>query len=207
MITSTCWKILALCAGVCTVHFSTATDETMIIKSDCNQNITLPCNPAAYSHAYTSITWYKVNGSGDEGIIRRRHGNLEPELYPSSRNVASLTEKNDLVLKNVTVRQTGLYKCSLIAKVGKTNNHSLVMLNVSECASVTAPALLLAAVLAPQATEMQCTGMGHIKPEEVTALWAFVGFSTVGMIKVLLCAVYLWVVVVFKKHRRRKMWD
>uniref|UniRef100_A0A4W4DSA7 Ig-like domain-containing protein n=1 Tax=Electrophorus electricus TaxID=8005 RepID=A0A4W4DSA7_ELEEL len=43
----------------------------------------------------------------------------------------SQSEKNDLVLKNFTVRQTGLYKCSLIAKVGKTNNHSLVMLNVS----------------------------------------------------------------------------
>ncbi|XP_076845767.1 uncharacterized protein LOC143491018 isoform X2 [Brachyhypopomus gauderio] len=214
MITLLCWKMLgyaygALCVGVCMVHGSKATEETVLNTSDCNKTFILPCNSSSSSHAYKSTTWYKVTDDGStEGIIRRRHGTLGADLYPNYQNVASLTEQNSLVISNVSVRHAGLYKCSLMAKAGEKNSHSLVRLNVSECGAAT-PALLLPAVLHPLASEvpLRCTVMSLVNPKEISALWAFVGFSTFGVAKILLCALCLWVVLVLKKHRRRRTWN
>ncbi|KAL6459063.1 hypothetical protein MHYP_G00325350 [Metynnis hypsauchen] len=211
MSTTMHWRILIFCMGMCTLpSFSREIPvEDTVIRPNCNSEAILPCAAKSYSHAYTSVIWYKIYQGREQGIIRHHQGTSSP--YLTYRGIASLTKDYSLVLKNVTYKNAGKYKCQVIAKMGGKNNESHVMLNTSECFTEATPTPVFT-VPVLSLTNSSSHGMNSseisvIQPLEVTNLWAFVGFLTVGLTKVLLCALCVWVVVAFKKHRRRSTWS
>ncbi|XP_066500689.1 uncharacterized protein [Hoplias malabaricus] len=201
------WKILVFSVGICT-NLSFSSEDTQVIHFDCNSEAVLPCTAKSYSHVYTSITWYK--GTPEQGIIRRQKGTNEPVPYSGYANTVSLTEENALVLKNVTFNHTGMYKCLITASVGHKSNQSHVFLNISECVTKTTETPVLTTQIVTQSTSLgrNLSEVSRLKPVEVNGLLAFVGFGTIGLIKVLLCALCVSIVVAIKKHRRsRNLWN
>ncbi|XP_036434646.1 uncharacterized protein LOC118813425 isoform X2 [Colossoma macropomum] len=211
MSTTMHWRILILYVGMCTpLSFSREIPgEAIVIRPNCNSEAVLPCAAKSYSHAYTSIIWYKIYQSKEHGIIIHQRGESTP--YSRYKGIVSLTKDYSLVLKNVTLEHAGMYKCHITAKVGEKNNNSQIMLNTSECITETTPApVFTAPVLSfthSASHGMNSSEISVIQPVEVTTLWAFVGVLTVGLTKVLLCALCVWAVVAFKKRRRRSLWS
>ncbi|KAI4874563.1 hypothetical protein NFI96_029039 [Prochilodus magdalenae] len=207
------WRILVLCVGIwTTLSFSCKVPcEIIVVKPYCNSEAILPCPVKSYVNAYTSIIWYKVNASDKEGIIVRKE-NSTPTPYAKYANVASLTTEDSLVLRNITFKHAETFKCQINPRVGGIIQCCEIVLNSAECVNKTTPSTpvfsTLVSNLMHSATQGKNSSMINvIHPVEVTTLWAFVSFITIGLTKVLLCVLCVWAVVAYKKHRRRKIWS
>ncbi|KAL7828726.1 hypothetical protein SRHO_G00323600 [Serrasalmus rhombeus] len=204
------WRILIFCMGMCTpLSFSREIpDEDTVIRPNCNSEAILPCAAKSYSHAYTSVIWYKIYQGKEQGVIMHNRGKSSP--YLTYKGIASLTKDYSLVLKNVTFEHAGKYKCHITAKMGEKNNESHVTLNTSECFTEATPTpvftVTVLSLTNSSSHALNSSETSVIQPLEVTTLRAFLGFLTVGLIKVLLCALCVWAVVAFKKRRRRSTW-
>ncbi|KAG9270885.1 leucine-rich repeat-containing protein 24-like [Astyanax mexicanus] len=191
-------------------------DETHVITPNCANEAVLPCTAKSYSHEYTSIIWYKVIQNKDSGIILKHKGSESAVAYRDYAHVASLREDYSLVLKNLSLKDSGEYKCMMRARLGVINNDSHVLLNVSECVSTSQTPVLTPEFTAQFTTDWLNSSVNSVPAAaaaaavqvvDVSALWAFIAFITISLTKLLLCALCLWGVVLFKKHRRKSTWS
>ncbi|XP_067833968.1 uncharacterized protein [Heptranchias perlo] len=115
------------------------------ITAQCTGPVTLPCTaPRVEQHNYRAVSWYKVvNQMKLMGIIRKVDSSVL--LYKGFDRSVTIGESDSLTIAHVTEEDAGIYRCSLFASLGGSNQDGHVSLQVSVC-SPTGPATSPAAV-------------------------------------------------------------
>ncbi|XP_078412443.1 uncharacterized protein LOC144689206 [Cetorhinus maximus] len=100
------------------------------ITARCTETATLPCTATRLErHHYRAVSWYKmIDGTNRTGIIRKSANGVH--LYKDFNRSVNLTENNSLSIVHVTEEDAGIYRCSLFASLGGTNQDGDVTLSV-----------------------------------------------------------------------------
>uniref|UniRef100_A0A3Q4I689 Ig-like domain-containing protein n=1 Tax=Neolamprologus brichardi TaxID=32507 RepID=A0A3Q4I689_NEOBR len=105
------------CHPLCSVLFL-LTDQKTITAESGQKNVTLTCR--APNNNIISVEWSR-DDLGDEYVLLYRNNKMDPEnQHPSFENRVNLqdTKMKDgdvsLILNNVTINDTGTYKCGVI---------------------------------------------------------------------------------------------
>ncbi|XP_067904863.1 CD83 antigen-like isoform X2 [Heterodontus francisci] len=101
------------------------------ITAQCTDTATLPCTAMRQErYTYRAVSWYKViDKTNWIGIIRKTESQIQ--LYNEFPGSVALAEHNTLIIAHVTAEDAGIYRCSLLAFLGGTNQEGHVSLNVS----------------------------------------------------------------------------
>ncbi|KAF7663588.1 hypothetical protein LDENG_00206070 [Lucifuga dentata] len=160
------------------VHLAAQT--LMEIQADCNEDISLQC-PGVDSSKFFSVTWYKFIDQRKAGIVRTGF-NKPPEYYNFNR-LARFGEGHSLFLSQLTPADSGIYECAIGANVGGQHLNPTVNLTVSECVTVptvTSPLITVTEELNTTHTNAFC----HKNIEELSVMWSIIGYSGVGLAKI-----------------------
>ncbi|XP_060931415.1 uncharacterized protein LOC133005677 [Limanda limanda] len=157
------------------------------IQAVCGGDASLPClYEDIESIAFISVAWYKLNNQSKNGILRRKKRENVTSAYRFARP-AAFGDKYSLMLRNVTPEDSGKYDCSLSADIGGTNRNSLVDLTVQDCVTPT--------TWSPPPSE---------PVKELPILWSILGYVTVGLVKVVLSIICIWVISVITSRRSKR---
>ncbi|XP_073675836.1 uncharacterized protein [Garra rufa] len=164
-------------------------EDTEVIKGNCNDTVRLPCKAADRTKTYRYIMWYKTEKSP---IIKRKSNSYTLYNFTS----ISLGDKETLVLNGVQPSDSGKYKCYLAADVGGQNDESSVVLNISECLNLS--------TVYPISTTVPADSCPAV--EELTVPWAVIGLSLITVTKIVLCIITVGVCdrVIFRTVRRKQ---
>ncbi|XP_076827655.1 CD83 antigen [Brachyhypopomus gauderio] len=94
-----------------------------------------PCKPGV---KYRSVIWYKVSDAPSHqlnGIVRKlltQPNSILQKYNGSVRDIDVLGDAQSLVLPDLTLRDTGWYRCFLLAPLGHQNQEGNVYLRVHE---------------------------------------------------------------------------
>ncbi|XP_025761131.1 programmed cell death 1 ligand 1-like [Oreochromis niloticus] len=112
---SLCWTSLSLC-----FLFVSAGQKN--ITSESGQNVTLPCRAPNNNIRIIAVEWSRAD-LGDEYVLLYRDGRFEPDgQHPSFKNRVDLQDRQmkdgdvSLILKDVTINDTGTYECRVFSK-------------------------------------------------------------------------------------------
>ncbi|XP_035014155.1 uncharacterized protein LOC118110494 [Hippoglossus stenolepis] len=167
------------------VHYTT--QSLAGIQADRGSDVSLPClYDDIESIDFINVVWYKLNNQDRNGIVRRKKRGNVTQFYSFGRT-ADFGDKYSLLLPNVTPEDSGKYDCFISANIGGTNLNSEVYLTVQD--SVT-PAT---ASPSPNAQVM-----------ELSVLWSILGYMTVGLVKVFLSIISVWVIGVVTSRRWKR---
>lgn len=134
---------------------------------------------------FISVAWYKVNNLKRQGIIRKTKDKEKLERYKFHRPT-DIGEKNNLILRNVTTKDSGIYECGVNANVGNRNANPQVSLYVSDCVTKPVPTTMKNILN----TTQQCS---H-RVEDLPVVWSVTGYLAVGVIKIILSLIIIWVI-------------
>uniref|UniRef100_A0A3P9DBT7 Ig-like domain-containing protein n=1 Tax=Maylandia zebra TaxID=106582 RepID=A0A3P9DBT7_9CICH len=96
---------------LCSVFFLLS--DQKIITAEPGQNVMLPCRAPNNSSSITGVEWSRAD-LGDEYVLLYRDELFDPDYqHPSFKNRDRQMKDGDvsLILKNVTINDTGIYKC------------------------------------------------------------------------------------------------
>ncbi|CAB1414813.1 unnamed protein product [Pleuronectes platessa] len=96
-------------------------------------------------------------------------------------------DKYSLMLRNVTPEDSGNYDCYIAANIGGTNRNSYVYLTVQDCVTPTTS-----------------SPPPNAQVKELSNLWSILGFVTVGLVKVILSIISIWVIGVITSRRSKR---
>ncbi|KAK9515068.1 hypothetical protein VZT92_025739 [Zoarces viviparus] len=186
------------------VHY--ATQSQTEIKANCSEDVPVMCPGVdTDSMDFLSVAWYKVNklNKTKVGIIRRGKDN-KTRLYNTIRSPnPSFGEKHSLVIPSVTPEDSGTYECEISATVGQQNQNHEVHLTVHEC--VTPTDTTMTTVLNTTQPVLSCAN----QEEDMPVMWSIVGYTVVGLTKIVLSLISIWVIQAVHKRssrRRRHKW-
>uniref|UniRef100_A0A672YGX7 Si:dkey-109a10.2 n=1 Tax=Sphaeramia orbicularis TaxID=375764 RepID=A0A672YGX7_9TELE len=129
-------KLLNILDQLLLVHCATYEAE---IRVNCNEDVSLDCHGVNFTNMnFISVAWYKLNNNRQRGIIRKNKDIKEPERYFFHRPT-DVGENNNLILRNVTSKDSGIYECGVSASVGSKNANSKISLYVSDCVTKPVP--------------------------------------------------------------------
>ncbi|XP_053173720.1 uncharacterized protein LOC128357402 [Scomber japonicus] len=171
------------------VHY--AMQSQTDIQTNCNDDVSLECKDDNRSREFISVAWYKVNEQGKKrGIIRKNRGDESPQPYKFNRTVM-FGANHSLFLPNVTPEDSGIYVCSISAIVGGQNVNPKVNLIVQACMTQAPPtAMTMLTLNTTQGSEPLC--LEHLK--DLPVMWTIVGYVAVGLAKIFLSLVVIWVI-------------
>ncbi|XP_030581217.1 coxsackievirus and adenovirus receptor homolog [Archocentrus centrarchus] len=113
-----------ICVAVITCSQHHASAEQKIITAESGQNVTLTCR-APKNNIILGVDWSRAD-LGDEYVLLYRDGHFDSaNQHPSFKDQVDLQDKQmkdgdaSLILKNVTINDTGTYECRL--KQRRTN--------------------------------------------------------------------------------------
>ncbi|XP_020785644.1 sodium channel subunit beta-2-like [Boleophthalmus pectinirostris] len=166
-----------------------AQEQMLRIEAKCGSDADLPCNADFRTNKYFSLTWYK---NKKEGIIRIALEDKKRRYYNFSRNVSIDEQSYSLLLPKLMPEDSGIYECAVSARPGGQNLYLKVELTVPEC-DVT-PALLTTV----KRGETERTHAPHLP-----LVWTVVGYSAVGLTKIILSLMIVWVFHICTRRKRR----
>ncbi|XP_062248788.1 uncharacterized protein LOC133957298 isoform X4 [Platichthys flesus] len=183
--------MLAFFIKLLLVHYTT--QSTAGIQAVCGGDVSLPClYEDIESMDFISLAWYKVsrplqlNNQSRNGIIRwKTRGNVT-SAYSLAR-AADFGDKYSLMLRNVTPEDSGNYDCYISANIGGTNRNSYVYLTVQDCVTPTTS-----------------SPPPNAQVKELSVLWSILGFVAVGLIKVILSIISIWVIGVIASRQSKR---
>lgn len=145
----------------------------------------------------------QLNKENKDGIIRRSKGDKSGQHYNFPRN-ASLDNKYNLLLSNVTPEDSGTYECFIGANVGGQNRYLQVNLTVQVCVTSQAPLTTLTTMTPDNTTEsaLACSKQA----EDLPVLWTVSGCVAVGLGKIILCLISIWVFHICSSRQQREWW-
>ncbi|CAI5671543.1 unnamed protein product [Oreochromis niloticus] len=115
------------CASLCLTLlfigvFAFVSADQKIITAESGQDVTLTCR--APNNNIIVVKWSRAD-LGDEYVFVYRDGQFVPDdQHPSSKNRVDLQDRQmkdgdvSLILKDVTINDTGTYKCRVVHNVG-----------------------------------------------------------------------------------------
>uniref|UniRef100_A0A672YHY9 Si:dkey-109a10.2 n=1 Tax=Sphaeramia orbicularis TaxID=375764 RepID=A0A672YHY9_9TELE len=175
-------KLLNILDQLLLVHCATYEAE---IRVNCNEDVSLDCHGVNFTNMnFISVAWYKLNNNRQRGIIRKNKDIKEPERYFFHRPT-DVGENNNLILRNVTSKDSGIYECGVSASVGSKNANSKISLYVSDCVTKPVPTTMTNILN----TTLQCS---H-RVEDLPVVWSVTGYLAVGVAKIVLSLFIIWV--------------
>ncbi|KAM4601445.1 CD83 antigen [Polymixia lowei] len=122
----------------CVYHAVCAALDIEETKSDCGVDTVLRCTaPFKTGVQYRAVRWYKVGEHPSpslNGLLARNLPNGTTLWYVGlQRDVQLVGDSRDILLPNVTSKDSGLYQCTLSAPVGEQNQDGQVRLTVTGC--------------------------------------------------------------------------
>uniref|UniRef100_A0A3Q3JIJ0 Ig-like domain-containing protein n=1 Tax=Monopterus albus TaxID=43700 RepID=A0A3Q3JIJ0_MONAL len=184
------------------VHY--ATQSQVKVQACCGHKVSLKCPNVDFDTMdFVSMGWYKLNKENKDGIIRRSKGDKSGQHYNFPRN-ASLDNKYNLLLSNVTPEDSGTYECFIGANVGGQNRYLQVNLTVQVCVTSQAPLTTLTTMTPDNTTEsaLACSKQA----EDLPVLWTVSGCVAVGLGKIILCLISIWVFQIICSSRQQREW-
>ncbi|CAK6963800.1 uncharacterized protein LOC128357402 [Scomber scombrus] len=172
------------------VHYAMQTQTN--IQKNCHDDVSLECkDDDNRGREFISVAWYKVNDQlKKKGIIRKNKGDESPQPYKFNRTVM-FGENHSLFLSNVTTEDSGIYVCSISAVVGGQNVNPTVNLTVHACMTQAPPtAVTMLALNTTQDSEP--LSPKHV--EDLPVMWSIVGYVAVGLAKIFLSLITIWVI-------------
>ncbi|XP_063324663.1 sodium channel regulatory subunit beta-3-like, partial [Pelmatolapia mariae] len=122
----------SLCSTLMFVLFVSA--DPKIITAESGQDVTLTCRAA--NNNITVLEWSRAD-LGDKNVLVYRDGQFTPDdQHPSFKNRVDLQDRQmkdgdvSLILKNVTINDTGIYKCGVGKKQPNQTNVDLKLINI-----------------------------------------------------------------------------
>ncbi|XP_031422685.1 uncharacterized protein LOC116220340 [Clupea harengus] len=179
---------LLLLTAVCLSFCAEALEK---VEARCHSNVSLPCD--AHSQNYRSLTWYKLHSR--TSILKRKGGNITTYDYPRA---VALGPQGELILPRVTPDDSGTFECLRKANVGGQNQESIINLSVTACirpTEVMPTPSLLPALEGPLLEGMVVVHAG----------WAFLGFSSLSLLKIILCFVSVKVFAKVRCSRNQRL--
>nr|XP_023964600.1 uncharacterized protein LOC112060132 [Chrysemys picta bellii] len=175
------------------------------IRVQCGETAILPCPTAAGGlHNYWAIGWYKVaNESHETGLIRRHENSTH--VYSGTQREFLMDVQQSLVIPEVQLEDSAVYRCSLWARVGHFNQQADIILQVSECST-------LPSVTLPRGTLLLDSEHGSSVSPNSTCCWGkpvpvlatVLGLLALNLGKGLLSLAFALVIVVILQGKRRK---
>uniref|UniRef100_A0A3Q0SRT6 Ig-like domain-containing protein n=1 Tax=Amphilophus citrinellus TaxID=61819 RepID=A0A3Q0SRT6_AMPCI len=113
--------------------------EQKIVKAESGENVTLTCRTPTN---IIVLEWDRADLRKDEYVLLYRDGHFEPaNQHPSFKNRVDLQDKQmkdgdvSLILRNVTVNDTGTYECRVIQR--RTNRWKRALLETPPISIIT----------------------------------------------------------------------
>lgn len=176
-----------------------ATQSQQVTQADCNENASLQC-PGINGMDFISVTWYKLVNGKKFGIIKKRKRDQAPQMYNFTR-IVSIGEDYSLFLPRVEPADSGTYMCGIGANIGGQSQYPTVDLAVNECvtqADPTSPVVDLSPTNSMNTTQ-------SIQVQDLTILWAAVGYVAVALVKIVLSLISVWILrITFKRKQQRR---
>ncbi|CAI5671326.1 unnamed protein product [Oreochromis niloticus] len=133
----------SLCSTLMFVVFVSA--DQKYITAESGQDVTLTCRAPNINNKIIAAKWSRAD-LGDEYVLLYRDGRFEPdEQHPSFKNRVDLQDRQmkdgdvSLILKDVTINDTGTYECHVVQEVRgpMTNSTNLVVVPPGQTGEVT----------------------------------------------------------------------
>uniref|UniRef100_A0A3Q3KWY2 Si:dkey-109a10.2 n=1 Tax=Mastacembelus armatus TaxID=205130 RepID=A0A3Q3KWY2_9TELE len=180
------------------VHYATQAE----IHADCAGDVSLQCPGVDFdSINFISVTWYKISNKTKHGIIRRSKADSSIQSYNYTRETM-FGEKYSLLLRSVTPEDSGSYECSISANIGGQNQNLKVDLTVHVCATQDHLTTMTSVFNMTEST-LPC----HKQVDDLPVKWSILGFVAVGLTKIILCLISIWVIRISSSRRRRYKWS
>ncbi|XP_030013339.1 CD83 antigen [Sphaeramia orbicularis] len=128
--------LLTLCVYLCQV--TAVTEDMLEVKSVSGSDLVLTCTATEKPGVpYMAVRWYKVS----QPPAPRLRGLLTKDLPDGStqwylgvgQEVELLQDSLNVLLRNVSCEDKGVYMCHLAAPVGEQNREGLVLLTLTDC--------------------------------------------------------------------------
>ncbi|KAM6929450.1 uncharacterized protein PEZ65_008704 isoform 1-T2 [Lycodopsis pacificus] len=188
------------------LHYATQTQTE--IKANCAEDVPLMCPGVdTDSMDFLSVAWYKLNklNKTKVGIIRRGKDS-KTRVYNTIRSPnPRFGEKHSLVIPSVTPEDSSTYECEISAKVGQQNQNHEVLLTVHECVTQTDTIMTTGTVLNTTQPGLPCPK----QEEDMPVIWSIIGYTAVGLTKIVLSLISIWVIQAVRKsssRRRQHKW-
>ncbi|XP_070767287.1 uncharacterized protein [Enoplosus armatus] len=168
-----------------------ATQSLAEIHANCNDNVTLMCPDIDIDRMnFLSVSWFKLINQNRLGIIRRSKADEVTQYYKSEFNrLASFGEKYSLLIPHVMHEDSGTYECAISANVGGKNLNCRVVLAVDVCVTQ-AELTTMTNVLNTSHSSLLCPKQA----EDLPIMWSIIGYVAVGVTKIFLCLISIWVI-------------
>ncbi|KAF1390114.1 hypothetical protein PFLUV_G00054750 [Perca fluviatilis] len=182
------------------VHYATQEMQT----ANCDEDVVLKCERPGVdidTVDYLSVAWYKFNNQKKKnGIIRMSKDNNTPQYYSFPRSPQpSFGEKHSLLLPRVTPEDSGTYECHISANVGSQNQDLSVNLMVHACATQ-ADLTTMTTVL----NTTQSAAVCHRQVEDMPVMWSIIVYVAVGLSKIVLALISIWVIEAVRMRSSRR---
>uniref|UniRef100_A0A665T9Q8 Ig-like domain-containing protein n=1 Tax=Echeneis naucrates TaxID=173247 RepID=A0A665T9Q8_ECHNA len=169
--------------------------------SVCSGNVSLNCPKEDIgSMDFLSVTWYKHKAGKRYGIIRISKSDGKKQLYDSESG-AEFGEKYSLLLPKVTPEDSGTYECAISANIGQQNVNLQIHLTVHECAQTETTTVSI------QSNTNKTVFVCQSESEDLPVMWSVGGYMAVGLVKVFLCVIIIWVIHVRSSKRTQQSWQ
>ncbi|XP_078111781.1 uncharacterized protein LOC144521224 isoform X2 [Sander vitreus] len=185
------------------VHYATQNQQETQ-TANCYENVVLKCEYQGVDTDtvdYLSVAWYKLNNQKKKnGIIRKAKDDNTTQYYSYPRSPRpSFGEKHSLLLPMVTPEDSGTYECCISANVGSQNQDLTVNLMVHACVTQ-ADLTTMTTVLNTTQSEAVC----HKLVEDLPVMWSIIGYVAVGVGKIVLSLISIWVIEAVRMRSSRQ---
>uniref|UniRef100_A0A3Q4HMF5 Ig-like domain-containing protein n=1 Tax=Neolamprologus brichardi TaxID=32507 RepID=A0A3Q4HMF5_NEOBR len=115
--------------------FSLPVSDEKVLKAEPRQNVTLPCR-APDKNPAIAVEWTKSDLRAEHVLLYRDEQFDIDDQHPSFKNRVDLQDRQmkdgdvSLILNNVTINDTGTYKCHVFMRGSKTDHISIIHLHV-----------------------------------------------------------------------------
>ncbi|XP_035771368.1 programmed cell death 1 ligand 1-like [Neolamprologus brichardi] len=109
--------------------------DEKVLKAEPRQNVTLPCR-APDKNPAIAVEWTKSDLRAEHVLLYRDEQFDIDDQHPSFKNRVDLQDRQmkdgdvSLILNNVTINDTGTYKCHVFMRGSKTDHISIIHLHV-----------------------------------------------------------------------------
>ncbi|XP_037335202.2 uncharacterized protein LOC119222561 [Pungitius pungitius] len=175
-----------------------ATQSQPETSARCHEDAQMMCPvPNIESLDFFSITWHKLSETKKRLAVIKWKDNVTTLFKNMNRSLEQrFGEKYSLLMPRVTPEDQGTYECEITANLGGRNQNFLVQLTVQECS------------IHPETTTMTpesnvTQSIPLYSEEDVPAWCSGVGYVAVGLTKIALSLISVWVIEAVGKRSSR----